>query len=118
MAFEERTGMVLLMNILHSPERTLILKEASRIMRRTGKVAVIHWRKDIPTPRGPSVESLSDLPLTLELVAGRRPTPVRGRENSRAISLGASSWSKGIGTAAPVTNGSAVAHNSRSRDLF
>ena len=63
-------GMVLLINILHSPDRTLILKEASRIVRRKGRVAVIHWRKDIPTPRGPSVESRPDLPLILELVAG------------------------------------------------
>ena len=63
-------GMVLLINILHSPERTLILKEASRIVRRAGRVAVIHWRKDIPTPRGPSVQSRPDLPVILESVAG------------------------------------------------
>ena len=63
-------GLVLLFNILHSPERTQILAEAWRILKKSGRVAIIHWRKDIPTPRGPGVESRPDLPAVLGSIAG------------------------------------------------
>ena len=48
-------GMVLLFNILHFNERRILLEEASRILTLSGVAAVIHWRKDIETPRGPSI---------------------------------------------------------------
>jgi len=68
-------GMVLLFNILHSPERTQLLKEAARIARPNGLLAIIHWRKDIHTPRGPSVESRPDRSVILDAVAGLDLTP-------------------------------------------
>jgi ubiquinone/menaquinone biosynthesis C-methylase UbiE len=56
----ESIGMVLLFNILHSNEKKLLLREASRILKLNGRIAMIHWRKDMDTPRGPSVESRPD----------------------------------------------------------
>ncbi len=63
-------GLVVLFNILHSVERVRFLGEASRILKRSGRVAIIHWRKDIPTPRGPAVDSRPDLPMIVESIAG------------------------------------------------
>lgn len=63
-------GLVLLFNILHSPERVQILREASRISKTPGRIAIIHWRKDIPTPRGPSVDSRPDLLSIVDSIAG------------------------------------------------
>ncbi len=63
-------GLVILFNILHSPQRTQILAEASRIATRSGRIAIIHWRKDIPTPRGPSLDSRPDLPMIMGSIAG------------------------------------------------
>ena len=54
------TDMVLLFNLLHSSERGLLLKEASRLLKDGGIVAIIHWRKDIPTPRGPATDVRPD----------------------------------------------------------
>jgi ubiquinone/menaquinone biosynthesis C-methylase UbiE len=53
-------GMVLLFNILHFNERRILLEEASRILKPAGVVAIIHWRKDIVTPRGPEVGTRPD----------------------------------------------------------
>lgn len=47
---------VLLFNILHFEERKILLDEAKRVLSAAGEIAIIHWRKDIPTPRGPSFE--------------------------------------------------------------
>ncbi len=66
----DSTDLVLLFNILHSPERVEMLKESSRILKTSGRIAIIHWRKDIPTPRGPSVDSRPDLRSILDSVAG------------------------------------------------
>ncbi len=46
---------VMLFNILHAEERTVLLHEAWRVLRPTGKLAVIHWNFDASTPRGPSI---------------------------------------------------------------
>jgi SAM-dependent methyltransferase len=43
----------LLFNILHCENPETLLCEAGRIVRPGGWVLVIHWRSDIPTPRGP-----------------------------------------------------------------
>ncbi len=48
---------VLLFNILHLAEKRIFLQEASRILKVGGRLAIIHWRKDIPTPRGPTVNT-------------------------------------------------------------
>ena len=61
-------GMVLLFNILHSIDKHLILREASRVLKKSGMAAIIHWRKDIETPRGPSPESRPDQATILDSV--------------------------------------------------
>jgi SAM-dependent methyltransferase len=47
---------VLLFNILHGERPVDLLREAARILRPAGTVAVIHWRTDIDTPRGPTAD--------------------------------------------------------------
>lgn len=46
----------LLFNILHTEEPVALLRAARDVVRPGGLVAVIHWRSDVPTPRGPSLE--------------------------------------------------------------
>ncbi len=45
----------LLFNILHAEEPVALLRAARDIVRPGGFIAVIHWRSDVPTPRGPSL---------------------------------------------------------------
>ena len=47
---------VMLFNILHHDNPHQILNEVHRILKKGQKAAVIHWRSDIPTPRGPSLD--------------------------------------------------------------
>lgn len=47
---------VLLFNILHAEEPVALLRAARDALRPNGLVAVIHWRSDLATPRGPSLE--------------------------------------------------------------
>ena len=63
-------GMVLLFNILHSEERKLFLEESYRILKSSGIAAVIHWRKDIPTPRGPLVHLRPDEKIIVNTIKG------------------------------------------------
>lgn len=49
-------AMVLLFNLLHFNERISLLKETKKVIGTNGVIAVIHWRNDIPTPRGPALE--------------------------------------------------------------
>lgn len=44
----------LLFNILHGEGPKEILRTARNVVRRGGSIAVIHWRTDLTTPRGPS----------------------------------------------------------------
>ncbi len=74
---EEGTGlgsdsvaMVLLFNILHFDERRILLEEAARILKPDGVAAIIHWRKDVPTPRGPGVHTRPDQQMILESIKG------------------------------------------------
>jgi SAM-dependent methyltransferase len=46
----------LLFNILHAEEPVAFLKFARDVVRPGGLVAVIHWRSDVATPRGPALE--------------------------------------------------------------
>jgi hypothetical protein len=41
--------------LLHLEQPVYLLQEAHRILEVGGTVSVIHWRSDIPTPRGPSL---------------------------------------------------------------
>ena len=46
---------VLLFNILHAENPVALLRSARDLVRLGGQIAVIHWRSDLPTPRGPSL---------------------------------------------------------------
>lgn len=63
-----RSSLVLLFNILHFDQRRIMLEEAARILKPDGVAAVIHWRKDIETPRGPSVVSRPDQQAILDSI--------------------------------------------------
>jgi len=51
----EEVDYVMLFNILHADESIDILKETFRILKKKGRVGVIHWNYDPGTPRGPSM---------------------------------------------------------------
>ncbi len=46
----------MLFNILHAERPQVLLDEAHRVLAPGGKVAIIHWKHDPTTPRGPSLE--------------------------------------------------------------
>lgn len=46
----------MIFNLLHLEHPVTLLQEAHRILHAGGVLSVIHWRSDIPTPRGPSLE--------------------------------------------------------------
>jgi SAM-dependent methyltransferase len=46
---------VMLFNILHALESGALLAEARRVLKKDGKLAVMHWNYDPSTPRGPSM---------------------------------------------------------------
>ena len=46
----------LLFNILHHEEPVAMMKEALRVLKPNGMLAVIHWNYDPATPRGPAME--------------------------------------------------------------
>ncbi len=43
-------------NLLHIENPDGLLREALRVLRPNGKLSIIHWRGDVPTPRGPALE--------------------------------------------------------------
>jgi SAM-dependent methyltransferase len=49
------TDYAMLFNILHAEDPVGLLREAWRVLRPGGKVAVIHWIHDGATPRGPDL---------------------------------------------------------------
>jgi SAM-dependent methyltransferase len=53
---EDACDACLLFNILHGESPVELIREARRVLRPGGALAVIHWRSDIATPRGPPVE--------------------------------------------------------------
>jgi len=46
---------VMLFNILHHESPDDFLNEAHRILKPDGKLGILHWRSDVPTPRGPDL---------------------------------------------------------------
>lgn len=53
---DSSVSFVMLFNILHIEDPMILLCEAHRVLRGGGVAGVIHWRHDIATPRGPSLE--------------------------------------------------------------
>lgn len=51
----ESVDYVMLFNILHIDNPDILLKETNRILRKEGKLGIIHWNYDPTTPRGPSM---------------------------------------------------------------
>ncbi len=47
---------VMLFNLLHLENPVSLLREAHRILKKTGKLGIIHWHYDPATPRGPSMD--------------------------------------------------------------
>lgn len=45
----------LIFNLLHLEQPVALLQEAHRVLHDGGMLFVMHWRSDIPTPRGPSL---------------------------------------------------------------
>jgi SAM-dependent methyltransferase len=52
---ENSIDYAMLFNILHSEEPLVLLREAWRILRPQGILAITHWNYDPTTPRGPSM---------------------------------------------------------------
>ena len=46
----------MIFNLLHLEDPVALLLEAWRTLAEGGRVSVLHWRSDIPTPRGPSLD--------------------------------------------------------------
>jgi SAM-dependent methyltransferase len=53
---DSRCDACLLFNILHGESPVELIREARRVLRPGGTLAVIHWRSDIATPRGPPAD--------------------------------------------------------------
>ena len=53
---DQKADYATLFNILHIEDPVGLLREAHRTLVPGGKVGIIHWRKDRPTPRGPSLD--------------------------------------------------------------
>jgi SAM-dependent methyltransferase len=46
----------MIFNLLHLAQPVALLREARRTLQDGGVLSVMHWRSDIPTPRGPPLE--------------------------------------------------------------
>jgi SAM-dependent methyltransferase len=53
---DHSAAFIMLFNILHIEDPLSLLCEARRVLCVGGTVGLIHWRQDINTPRGPSIE--------------------------------------------------------------
>lgn len=53
---DESMDYAMLFNILHLENPTVLITEAKRILKKEGKLGIIHWNYDSTTPRGPSMD--------------------------------------------------------------
>lgn len=53
---ENSVDYVMLFNILHHESPEDLLNESYKILKKNGKLGIIHWNYDSNTPRGPSME--------------------------------------------------------------
>jgi len=53
---DESIDYAMLFNILHLENPMALLNEAARVLKKGGKLAIIHWNYDPTTPRGPSMD--------------------------------------------------------------
>ena len=49
---DDSADYVMIFNILHLEDPLILLREAFRVLRRGGRVGIIHWLRDPNTPRG------------------------------------------------------------------
>lgn len=86
----------LLFNILHAEETIALLRAARDVVRPGGLVAVIHWRSDIATPRGPSL-AIRPRPEQITVWATEAGLAVEG------ASLDLPPWHFGLKLRSPLT---------------
>ena len=77
--FGVQVDAVLLFNILHCDEPVVLLHHAADALKPGGEVLVIHWRHDIATPRGPSLDIR---PRPEQIVAWAATTGLRPVEDT------------------------------------
>ena len=53
---DDSVDYVMLFNILHLEQPLILLREALRVLKRGGRVGIIHWVRDSRTPRGPPLD--------------------------------------------------------------
>ncbi len=63
---------VILFNILHHDSPTDFLDESFRILKKNGKIGIIHWRSDISTPRGPDLSIRPKQGQIIEMIDNKR----------------------------------------------
>ena len=87
---DESVGYAMLFNILHIEDPVGLLREAHRVLVPGGLAGIIHWRTDMPTPRGPS------MPIRPSLEQSRSWGEEAGLEFVRDESLCCCSWHWGL----------------------
>ena len=52
----ESSDWVMVFNLLHIEHPGVLIEEARRLLRPAGVLSIVHWRTDVETPRGPSLD--------------------------------------------------------------
>ena len=86
------------LGVLHIDNPIALLQEASRVLAPGGTAAIIHWRTDIETPRGPS------MPIRPSAEQCREWGKQAGLEFVRYESLCCCSWHWGLVMRRPARN--------------